>query len=410
METKRACTSHKLKRSHSSNTRSQSVRRTSIREKSQISRREAREEGRLRQEKGQVLTRATDEEDDLHANTSNGNDQFTSLRSNSSSVVVTSASGINTTTTSTTTTDSSSSPSLRHQQQLVQQGHNTDNHVQPLDLKSIELILADCKDQPPCMDPSANDVEEGGDRVDNSFFVEQQQEQHQNQILQQQQQQQQQHQQQQQQSSSVRSLGDLSPTYSVINKCANQDIALESVLGGSKSQLSNGHSLVVNSNSGPGNGTSNGITATGDTSTTTSSGMEVKSRSTEEPLPNNNNHLVSRQSSRESVKVEIHVTVNTSNPAFAAGTLADLKKLRSDQRKGSERTLNVIPCESSFDTLGGGSGSNNNLPCPPYLLDTQASPSACPPSPSNTLKRFRGDPSEVVGGGDSTKQGCCTIS
>lgn len=51
METKSRdeSTSHKLKRSHSSNTRSQSVRRTSIREKSQISRREAREEGnRLR--------------------------------------------------------------------------------------------------------------------------------------------------------------------------------------------------------------------------------------------------------------------------------------------------------------------------------------------------------------------------
>lgn len=352
METKRACTSHKLKRSHSSNTRSQSVRRTSIREKSQISRREAREEGRLRQEKGQVLTRTTDEEDDSHANT-NGNGGSGSIRSNVS--------------------DLSSS----------HQGHNSDNHV--IDLKSIELILGEPNSsssttvattglKEPCMDPSAND------RVDSLVD---------------------------QSSSSVRTSGDLSsPTYSVINK-ANQEIALESMVG-HKSQLSNGHSPLNNS-----------------------IGNEVKNRS-EEPLPNNNNHLISRQSSRESVKVEIHVTVNTSNPAFAAGTLADLKKLRSDQRKGSERTLNVNPCESSFDTLppgitigglggggssgSGGSGSNNNLPCSSYLLDTQtASSSACPgalppPSPSNTLKRFRGDPSEVVGGGDSTKQGCCTIS
>ena len=55
METKSLeSTSHKLKRSHSSNTRSQSVRRTSIREKSQISRREAREEGRLRSQENSL--------------------------------------------------------------------------------------------------------------------------------------------------------------------------------------------------------------------------------------------------------------------------------------------------------------------------------------------------------------------
>lgn len=51
METKRASQPHKLRRSQSQNTRSQSVRRTSIREKTQISRREALEEARMRQEK-----------------------------------------------------------------------------------------------------------------------------------------------------------------------------------------------------------------------------------------------------------------------------------------------------------------------------------------------------------------------
>ncbi|KFM57169.1 Protein phosphatase 1 regulatory inhibitor subunit 16B, partial [Stegodyphus mimosarum] len=51
METKKGSQNNRLRRSHSQNTRSQSIRRTSIREKAQISRREAREEARLRQEK-----------------------------------------------------------------------------------------------------------------------------------------------------------------------------------------------------------------------------------------------------------------------------------------------------------------------------------------------------------------------
>ncbi|GBM17538.1 Protein phosphatase 1 regulatory inhibitor subunit 16B [Araneus ventricosus] len=51
METRKGSQSNRLRRSHSQNTRSQSIRRTSIREKVQISRREAREEARLRQEK-----------------------------------------------------------------------------------------------------------------------------------------------------------------------------------------------------------------------------------------------------------------------------------------------------------------------------------------------------------------------
>lgn len=55
--------SHRLKRSHSSNTRSQSVRRTSIREKNQISRREAREEGsRLRASGAELASTTTVDE------------------------------------------------------------------------------------------------------------------------------------------------------------------------------------------------------------------------------------------------------------------------------------------------------------------------------------------------------------
>ncbi|KAG8176836.1 hypothetical protein JTE90_001975 [Oedothorax gibbosus] len=52
METKKGSQSNRLRRSHSQNTRSQSIRRTSIREKVQISKREAREEALLRQENG----------------------------------------------------------------------------------------------------------------------------------------------------------------------------------------------------------------------------------------------------------------------------------------------------------------------------------------------------------------------
>lgn len=65
METKR---SHgdKLRRTHSQNTRSQSIRRTSIREKAQISRREAREEARIRQEKEEQDSLCDDDESKQH--------------------------------------------------------------------------------------------------------------------------------------------------------------------------------------------------------------------------------------------------------------------------------------------------------------------------------------------------------
>ncbi|GFT73865.1 protein phosphatase 1 regulatory subunit 16A [Nephila pilipes] len=62
METKKGSQSNRLRRSHSQNTRSQSIRRTSIREKVQISRREAREEARLRHEKEDGSNMLDDEE------------------------------------------------------------------------------------------------------------------------------------------------------------------------------------------------------------------------------------------------------------------------------------------------------------------------------------------------------------
>lgn len=62
METKKGSQNNRLRRSHSQNTRSQSIRRTSIREKAQISRREAREEARMRQEKEGKANLLDDEE------------------------------------------------------------------------------------------------------------------------------------------------------------------------------------------------------------------------------------------------------------------------------------------------------------------------------------------------------------
>lgn len=62
METKRGSQNNRLRRSHSQNTRSQSIRRTSIREKAQISRREAREEARMRQENEEKTSSLDDEE------------------------------------------------------------------------------------------------------------------------------------------------------------------------------------------------------------------------------------------------------------------------------------------------------------------------------------------------------------
>ncbi|KFM77210.1 Protein phosphatase 1 regulatory subunit 16A, partial [Stegodyphus mimosarum] len=63
IETKRASQPQKLRRSQSQNTRSQSVRRTSIRDKSLISRREAREEARMRHE--QQVQSSMDDDDEI---------------------------------------------------------------------------------------------------------------------------------------------------------------------------------------------------------------------------------------------------------------------------------------------------------------------------------------------------------
>ncbi|XP_054723166.1 protein phosphatase 1 regulatory subunit 16A-like [Uloborus diversus] len=90
----------------------------------------------------------------------------------------------------------------------------------------------------------------------------------------------------------------------------------------------------------------------------------------------------------ESVKVEIHVTVNTTpNYPSGHGTLADLKKHRADLRS-LMLTAPTQPDDKRSHTFT-------------YLYDR-------PPSPTISLRRFCSDPSEIVGG-DVHKQGCCVV-
>lgn len=100
----------------------------------------------------------------------------------------------------------------------------------------------------------------------------------------------------------------------------------------------------------------------------------------------------------ESVKVEIHVTVNTSPPYPPShGTLADLKKHRSDMRSRSSLML----ASSQQDVSEKVSTKNGHTFSATYLYDR-------PPSPTISLRRFCSDPSEIVGG-EVHKQGCCSV-
>lgn len=107
---------------------------------------------------------------------------------------------------------------------------------------------------------------------------------------------------------------------------------------------------------------------------------------------------VIQRSQSESVKVEIHVTVNTSPPFPPShGTLADLKKHRSDMRSRSSLML----ASSQQDISEKVAKKNGHTFSATYMYDR-------PPSPTISLRRFCSDPSEIVGG-EAHKQGCCTL-
>lgn len=115
----------------------------------------------------------------------------------------------------------------------------------------------------------------------------------------------------------------------------------------------------------------------------------------------------------EAVKVEIHVTVNTTQQGAAAfspqnGTLSDLKRHRADLRnnRGSltltaAQQQEVVSKMATSTAVGGQNGHHHfsaTLPRASY---------EAPPSPSMSIRRFRSDPSEIVG--EPQRKDCCTV-
>jgi protein phosphatase 1 regulatory subunit 16A len=124
---------------------------------------------------------------------------------------------------------------------------------------------------------------------------------------------------------------------------------------------------------------------------------------------NNSTDGQNRGSGPESVKVEIHVTVNTTpNSNFNSGTLSDLKKQRAEKHRNS------LSISSSSDSTNRANDSARNsvTNLPNSFNNSSHSITArysydAPPSPSVNIKKFRGDASDIVG--DTQKKGCCTI-
>ncbi|RWS24883.1 protein phosphatase 1 regulatory subunit 16A-like protein [Leptotrombidium deliense] len=114
---------------------------------------------------------------------------------------------------------------------------------------------------------------------------------------------------------------------------------------------------------------------------------------------NSSQHSLSKRSSiPESVKVEIHVTVNTA-PGYGAGTLADLKKQRADLRHRNSLSASPSDSPNSHNSLKS-IANNSHFVSATYKYES-------PPSPTVSLKKFRGDPSDVVG--DVKNKGCCCV-
>ncbi|RWS03465.1 protein phosphatase 1 regulatory subunit 16A-like protein [Dinothrombium tinctorium] len=117
---------------------------------------------------------------------------------------------------------------------------------------------------------------------------------------------------------------------------------------------------------------------------------------------NSMHHSLSNRSSvhvPESVKVEIHVTVNTT-PSFGTGTLADLKKQRADMRHRSSLSISPSDSPQSLNNSLKTVANNSHYVSATYNYES-------PPSPTISLKKFRGDPSDVVG--DIKRKGCCCL-
>lgn len=165
---------------------------------------------------------------------------------------------------------------------------------------------------------------------------------------------------------------------------------------------------------------------------------------------NNSYSTLSKPISPDAVKVEIHVTVNASNSNVpnhnttasgisynsSTGTLIDLKKQRIEKHRNSlnntftdgrkpmdQSTEATVPVNSMALV------SNSNKHSLPVFSNTANIPVVhasnyhnhhskqkhsnssmhdSPPSPSTFKKKYRGNPSELIG--ENQKKGCCTIS
>ena len=285
LETKKASHPNRLKRSHSQNTRSHSVRRTSIREKSQIAKREAREEARIRHQK------EPDEEDD----------EDSRQKPEIEAVIE--------------TTDSPAPPS--DPLPSHQNGYDSESAV---DLNNIE------------------------------FKIE-----------------------------------------------SNHKKSIDSDSDGSTQNTSNQIQTQTQSNA---NKEAIVIRNTG----YTDQDKHLNSNSCESPPQGGN-----RGTGAESVKVEIHVTVNTT-PTFNSGTLADLKKQRAEKHRNS-LSLSSSSESTNNRMIESSRNSVTNLPTNAFNNSSHSITTKylyeSPPSPSTTIKKFRGNASDIVGG--SQKKGCCTI-
>lgn len=116
-------------------------------------------------------------------------------------------------------------------------------------------------------------------------------------------------------------------------------------------------------------------------------------------------------SAPEAVKVEIHVTVNTQQAALGFspqnGTLSDLKKHRADLRNSrGSLTLSSSQQQELVGKMAASTGHNGHQH---HFSATVRRPSYDPPpsSPSTSIRRFRSDPSEIVG--EPQRKDCCAL-
>ncbi|KAK7086874.1 hypothetical protein SK128_025372 [Halocaridina rubra] len=107
-------------------------------------------------------------------------------------------------------------------------------------------------------------------------------------------------------------------------------------------------------------------------------------------------------------KIDIHVTV-TVNP-FSPGTLADLKKQRAMSR-ASQSSYTLAPASSTYSLNTSDYDSRTHGRNGEYTSSSSVRVDAVtyrpPASPSVSPRKFCGDPAEVIGGVDN--QSCCII-